>query len=161
MEKNSVFDRYVSGFTFLLGLLVIVYSMLLPKPIFAGQMGPGIFPTGIGALIVIVSVVLFRESGEKSRTEASEQPTSDQQVTTEKLFNRHLLFVIGALIIYILLFQILGFVISSMALILALGLLLGARKWIPLTLISVLFPTALFLLFGVLGVELPAGIMHF
>ncbi len=161
MEKNSVFDRYVSGFTFLLGLLVIIYSMVLPKPIFAGQMGPGIFPTGIGVLIVIVSAVLFRESGRKSRTGTSDQPTSEQQVTKEKLFNRHLLTVIAALIIYILLFQILGFVISSMAMILALGWLLGARKWIPLTLISVLFPTALFLLFGMLGVELPAGIVHF
>lgn len=128
---------------FLIGAAVVYFSQQMPKPIFAGQLGPGVFPTGIGLAIILVSGFLFWESRKKAN--------KDEQ----REWDKSILFSIGLLVLYVILFKPLGFIISSCLFILAMGWTLGARKWIPLLALSILFPGTVYLLFTQLGIMLP------
>jgi len=138
-----VFDRIVSIVMFLIGAAVVYFSQQMPKPIFAGQLGPGVFPTGIGLAMMFVSGLLFWESRKKAN--------EDEQ----REWDKSLLYSIALLVLYVILFKPLGFIISSCFLILAMGWTLGARKWIPLLAVSILFPGTVYLLFTQLGIALP------
>lgn len=142
-----MFDRVVSLAFLFIGAGTIYHALQMPKPVFAGQIGPGVFPLGIGVLIVIISFLLFLEQ----RKNASAYKPGKKGWKVEFPMWISVAYILG----FILILKIAGFVLSSFLLILLLGWQLGARKWIPLSLTALLFPGAIYLLFTQLGIVLP------
>lgn len=138
-----MFDRIVSLAMFGTGAATIYFAQQMPKPIFAGQLGPGVFPTGIGITMMFVSILLFLESRKKAEEKEKRE------------WDKSLLLTVALLILYVILFKPFGFIFSSFLLILAMGWNLGARKWVPLLSVSIIFPGAIYLLFTQLGITLP------
>lgn len=142
-----MFDRIVSIVMCAAGLGIYYGAALMPKPLFAGQLGPGIFPKFVGALIAIVSAFLFMETRKKE--------SADNQ------WDRTLTFVLIVLVLFVGLFHVLGFVLCSLLQIVVLGRVLGfSNKWV-LGVVSVLFPLFFYFLFSWLGINLPNGILPF
>lgn len=138
-----MFDRVVSLAMFLTGASAVYFAQQMPKPVFAGHLGPGVFPAGIGIAMMFVSILLFLESRKKA----------DEKEKRE--WDKNLLYSVALLVFYVILFKPVGFVISSFFLIIVMGWTLGARKWIPLLAVSIIFPASVYFLFTQLGIALP------
>jgi putative tricarboxylic transport membrane protein len=147
-----MFDRVVSISMLLVGISTVFSSDRLPKPIFGGQLGPGVFPKIIGVCIVIVSILLAIEN-QKQKVKKTEVKADIMH------WERNLWISVGSIVIYLLVFKSIGFILSGFLLICALGYLLGARKWLTLLSISILFPAAIYFGFEALGISLPPGLI--
>lgn len=141
-----MFDKGVSLISLLIGIGAVFMSSKLPKPIFAGQMSSGVFPTGIGYLIIMVSILLFIETARKKPRVFSP-------------IERSLYWAVLLITLYVIVMKPLGFIVASFLFIFIMGLMLGARKYITLGLNALLFPVVIYALFSVLGILLPQGIL--
>lgn len=146
-----MFDRIVALVMLAIGAFAIYNSSQMPKSLFAGQLGSGVFPMLIGWGIVIVSILLFIESLKQGK----------RQDEGEKGWDLTMWLSLGALVLYVATFEFLGFILSSAILIFLIGLILKGKKRVTLTCISVIFPAAIYFMFQELGINLPAGILPF
>lgn len=100
---NKTFDRYASIIFFVLGLSIFIYSQTLTKASFGSTIGPSAMPSFLSVILMLLSVVGLINSI-KSKSESKKQ---------EKLDYKSFLIILGALILYVLLLEPLGYVIST------------------------------------------------
>jgi putative tricarboxylic transport membrane protein len=134
-----------------IGAFAVYNSTQMPKSLFAGQLGSGVFPMLVGCGIVIVSVLLFIETLKQGK----------RQDEGEKGWDLTMWLSLGTLVLYVVTFEVLGFILSSALLIFLIGLILKGKKRVTLTCISVIFPAVIYFTFQELGINLPAGILPF
>ena len=155
---------------FLIGFAIVVWlgAEGLPKSPLGGQIGADGFPKllagslGVLALLLIIQTLLGR-SGSASRepsvpVEASASP--QDHATAPSARQQHIraagMLAIG--IVYVAVLETLGFVLSTLLMLLAVALYNGRRATLGLAAVAVAGATLLYLLFvRVLGVPLPPG----
>ena len=155
MEFYKFSPNLLSGIiSILFGLFIyykIPYEVEKPVLIFgqsSSEIDPQIVPTIIAFMFLIFG--LYTAFYEKD----SEISNSWPKVTKKLLI--HISTTILFLILYSVLFQYLGFVISSVLLILSLGTFMGNINFKYISLISILFPLSIFFIFvNVMHVFLP------
>ena len=153
------FDKFSPNL--LCGIISILFGLFIyykirtevEKPVLifgqsSSEIDPQIVPTIIAFMFLIFGIytVLYEKGSIKSN--------SWPKVTKNLLIN--ISTTILCLILYSILFQYLGFVISSVLLILSLGTFMGNVNLKYITVISILFPLSIFFLFvNVMHVFLP------
>lgn len=100
---NKTFDR-IAGCVFLIvGMFFITASMGISKSSYGSNVGPNIFPLGLGAILVLLSlIVIYKARGYKVSLQEK-----------EKRDYKRFTLVLAATFVYILLFEHLGYVIST------------------------------------------------
>ena len=155
MKFNKFSPNLLSG---LISILfgIFIYSKIpteVEKPVLifgqsSSEIDPQIVPTIVALMFLIFG--LYTVLYEKDSKISNSWPT----VTKNMLIN--ISATILCLILYSILFQYLGFVISSVLLILSLGTFMGNVNFKYITVISILFPLSIFFLFvNVMHVFLP------
>jgi putative tricarboxylic transport membrane protein len=140
-------DRFAAVFIFLASALYVRYSLTFQPPRFRSEvLGPATFPLMIGALMLVCSTLLFFQS-----LRAEEKPGSPWAAYLPALL------LWAALLAYVLVFDRLGFPLSTALFLLASLRLLGVRPWWKFLLYTALFTAALFYAFTALDVRLPPG----
>jgi len=139
----------------LLGIIYSYQSYHLPRAAIGKAMAPIYFPLGLGILMVIFGIILFTQTwfkyGIKFHTESTEKKPGLSYTT------KLIMFTSTISIIYALLFDVLGYVLST---ILFLGTILfvvnGKKQWKVNMLVSISFALAIYLVFSnLLGIVLP------
>ncbi|EKU50532.1 tripartite tricarboxylate transporter TctB family protein [Staphylococcus massiliensis] len=145
--------RYVTPIILILvGMIYLIFSLNLPKARIGDANGPLYFPIIVGSILCIMSVVyLFQEFRKRHERFDFFKPFLNQR--TLKL----LVGSIVTIVVYALIFERVGFLIST---ILFLGIIMflvnGHKKWLLNIVVSIIFSTVLWYTFSVLlGVSLP------
>jgi putative tricarboxylic transport membrane protein len=152
-------DLVSGGLAVAFGITVLVYIRGFPQ-LPGGQPGPALFPGIIAALFVLFGGILVvrwfarRRSGVGSLVEDAEQP---ERPTTKAWLTA--LAMCGAVVVYLLVVEVLGFAVTVSILLFALMTLLGTRILVA-AIASVTTAVVVMLLFQtVLLVPLPTGIL--
>lgn len=139
-----------------LGLFAIIYMIAgwnLPRfALSTGVIDSYIFPLILGALLLLLSIIYFVQSG----------GPKDAKSFMDGVNVPLLLKLFGTTVLYALILEPLGFVIATAIFLFGNMLLLGLRNWVKLTLISVGFAIGVYAVFVyVLEVSLARGILPF
>lgn len=140
--------------------------------------GPSAFPVLFGGLLALGGLALVarglraarRRTGREvapSAEAAPASPAGDQSAEEQSAAEqpapraRRSFWVLVALLIgYVLVFQPLGYLVATAVFLMALMTYLNARRWLVNLAFSILFPVAVYLLFGlVIRVTLPTGVL--
>ena len=155
MKFDKLSPNLLSGIVSILFGIFIYYKIPteVEKPVLifgqsSSEIDPQIVPTIVALMFLIFG--LYTTFYEKDAKISNSWP----KVTKQILIN--ISTTIICLILYSILFEYLGFVISSVLLILSLGTFMGNVNFKYLTVISILFPLSIFFLFvNVMHVFLP------
>ncbi|WP_126426848.1 tripartite tricarboxylate transporter TctB family protein [Brevibacillus marinus] len=123
------FDRYVSIVFVLIGAFFVVESRNIADSAYGSQVGPNLFPMGLGILLILISLRLWAEAG-KQREE--EQPSAPLQ-------HKRLLSFVAMTLLYAVCLEPLGYIISTFLFLFVGFLLMDRRKWWVSALIACCF----------------------
>jgi putative tricarboxylic transport membrane protein len=143
---NKTFDRYASVLFFLLGVGFIWHSNEISTSAYGSNVGPNIFPLGLGLLLIILSLRLFYEvMKSKANSEAG-----------DKLDYKKFLMIFTAAVLYAFFFEEIGYIIGTFLFLLFSFQVLEKGKLLKSLLISGLFSVGIYVLFVIiLEVSMP------
>lgn len=143
---SKTFDRFAGIAFLLIGLLFVLESQRISKSSYGSAVGPDIFPIGLGAVLILLSLRLLYET---FRYQASAQ--SGETV----LYKKFLIIFISALL-YAALLEPLGYVITTFAFLLVAFQTMERGKWIKSIIIAGVFSFGVYYFFAeFLGGSLP------
>ena len=136
----------------LFGAVTAYFSLRMPVGTFRAA-GSGLFPLGLGILLMGLSIVLLIKAGAQRKPVAKKKPSGELSQSAKQV----ILFT-SAIALAILLFKELGYPLMSFLLLLALLRILGVRSWAYSLSLSLLTATGVYFLFVVwLQIPLPKG----
>ena len=136
----------------LFGAVTAYFSLRMPVGTFRAA-GSGLFPLGLGILLMGLSIVLLIKAGAQRKPVAEKKPSDELSQPTKQV----ILFT-SAIALAILLFKELGYPLMSFLLLLALLRILGVKSWAYSLSLSLLTATGAYFLFVVwLQIPLPKG----
>lgn len=136
----------------ILGILISIGSFKVGILYFNAP-GAGLFPLLIGLATIFLSAILFLTSFRK-------KDESGNGIVGVGVRKKNLLLVLGALIVYALVIEILGFPITTFIFMVLVMRGVEPQRWTTILFIAVLSTLFTYLLFSVwLKVELPKGIL--
>ncbi|WP_199493095.1 tripartite tricarboxylate transporter TctB family protein [Marinitenerispora sediminis] len=145
----------VAAFLYLVAALVLVDAAGLDAGVTQrGPVGPAAVPVGVGLLLIVVATVLAVDVLRGGRGAAEDGEDVDPEATSDW---RTVALLAGAFLTNAALIDIAGWIISGALLFWGSAFALGSRHWIRDPLISVGLSAGTHLLFGSLGIWLPAG----
>ena len=150
MVKRKFSSTFWEGvFLFVVSVLGISMSFISHKDFnVEWKLSPYLFPLIISFFLLILSISIIMQ-GLKDESEKKEK---------SKIDIRSLLIFGLVCILYLLVFNFLGFVLSTIILLVLLMMLLGERRWWFILLVSVISSLIIYLLFAkYLSVMLPKG----
>jgi putative tricarboxylic transport membrane protein len=138
-----------------IGALILGGSFFLPTGGGYAQVGPGVVPRVVGAILVILGAVLLREAftgGFRGVDEEAEAKLPMDWVAFA--------WVSGGIIAYGLLVEPAGFVIASTILFVMVARGFASRRWVLNAITGVILAAVVFAIFNYgLGLTLPAGVL--
>jgi putative tricarboxylic transport membrane protein len=146
-------DEVIGGVLMLLfGAVTAYFSLRMPVGTFRAA-GSGLFPLGLGILLMGLSIVLLIKAGAQRKPVAEKKPSDELSQSAKQV----ILFT-SAIALAILLFKELGYPLMSFLLLLALLRILGVRSWAYSLSLSLLTATGAYFLFVLwLQIPLPKG----
>ena len=131
---NKTFDT-IAGCVFLIvGMFFIVASTGISASSYGSKVGPNIFPTGLGAILVFLSVIVITQARRV-------QPAAKGK--GRKNYTRFAL-VLSSTFLYILLFETLGYVISTFLYLVFVFQVMERKKPLYAILIAAFFSVAVY-----------------
>jgi putative tricarboxylic transport membrane protein len=155
MSKQKVDFNAITGIAVILfGLIYTVMSISLPRAAIGNAMDPIYFPLGLGILLMIIGLVLFVKSDKSNISVAISSMRS--KTPKDKEVTRMVTLTCVAAILYGLLFEHLGFIISTFGFMMSVLLITNAKKYIVNATVAIVFSVSIFALFNyALGIPLP------
>lgn len=143
---SKTFDRF-AGIAFLLvGILFVIESQKISESAYGSNVGPSIFPTGLGILLILLSIRLIYETF-KYKTEDGKD---------EVLQYKKFLIIFISAVLYAFLLEKIGYIITTFAFLLISFQTMERGKWISSIVIAAAFSIGIYYLFSeVLGGSLP------
>jgi putative tricarboxylic transport membrane protein len=156
-HKISWGELSLSLVLLILGLVVLLDGLGQPEAASASGIGAGLFPIIVGVILMLVSAMLVIEVLRGKRGE----PEDDEgDIDTSRLAAWQLLLTIAAIIFFILVLEVIGYILSAAITFWAIAFAMGARRHIRSGVIALGISAAIYLLFTqVLRIDLPGGIL--
>jgi hypothetical protein len=149
LNRDEVFGGTL---IFLFGAATVYFSLQMPIGTFRAA-GSGLFPLGLGILLMGLSMILVIKSWVPRKPMEGKKPTP----TVPRSAKQVILFS-GAVALAILLFQTLGYPLVSFLLLLALLRILGVKQWVYGVSLSLFTAIGVYILFVLwLQIPLPKG----
>jgi putative tricarboxylic transport membrane protein len=139
---NRTFDRYAGIVFLLLGAGFVWESRKIGTSAYGSNVGPEVFPTILGSLLVLLSLRLLYETV-KSKPAEKQNGNGDG----EKPDYVRLGLIFGSALVYVLILEPVGYVISTFVFLLIGFQIIERGKWLQSVLISACFSAAVYLLF--------------
>lgn len=149
---NLKFDRIAAIVFFVVGVIFVVQAQSISGSAYGSNVGPKVFPTGLGILLIFLSIILLIET---IKYKATYKIVGESEDLSTPQYKRFLIILIAALA-YIFLLEKIGYVISTFAFLLIGFQTLEKGKWISSTLVAAGFSVFIYVFFvNVLGGSLP------
>lgn len=162
-EKGSIgFDRVLAIITVPIAFFLIYVAYSAPKSNIRQTLGPEAMPIAVLILIIVCAVFIFiNSSGDAQEptpaTDVEEAPPVSAGFDKYKT----VVLVVLGLVVYGVMLEPVGFVISTTLLVLYSARLFEKGKWVRNTVVSLLFSISVYYCFvHLLDVMLPAGILE-
>jgi putative tricarboxylic transport membrane protein len=150
-------DRVIFVCTVLLAVVYLASTTQVPSLEIGDPLGPRAFPYLLGIALLVAAGIFGIEIWKESRQRKAE--------TEAPPFDRRVIPVLALVVlwtgVYYLMFEPLGYVISTSVFLIPLMARFNPGKWIANILSAVLFSAGTFFLFAKLEVSLPKGILPF
>lgn len=162
MTGNLVLS--IVSILFALFYLVISFTQLPPStsPI---TLGPRAWPVAILSLMIVMGIILFiRTLNEKRKSAAKEELLTqsekiEEEFEVEEVYKSKYLFISGILLLTLLSLSYLGFIVTAPIMLIAIALIIGVKRWLPIVLASIIGTACLTYLFPILlSIPLPRGV---
>jgi putative tricarboxylic transport membrane protein len=134
---NKTFDRYASLVFFALGIAFAAGSMGISTSTYGSNVGPNIFPLGLGVILVLLSLRLFYETFHYKQ----------EQQDGKKLDYKRFLVMLLSGVLYALFLEEVGYVISTFLFLLIAFQTMEKGKWLNSLLISAAFSIGVYVLY--------------
>ena len=139
----------------LLGALVLWGSFYLPTGGGYAQVGPGVVPRGVGALMIVLGVFLLREAFTGGFRGVDEEAEVHLPMDWPSFA-----WVSGGIIAYGLAIEHAGFILSSTMLYVAVARGFHSRRWLLNAAVGLVLAAIVFAIFNYgLGLSLPVGLL--
>jgi putative tricarboxylic transport membrane protein len=136
---NKTFDRYASILFFLLGVGFMWQSTTISTSAYGSNVGPNIFPLGLGLLLILLSIRLFFEALKSKGSKVE-----------ERLDYKKFLMIFTAALLYVFFFEDIGYIIGTFFFLLFSFQVLEKGKLLKSIFISGLFSVGVYVLFVVI-----------
>jgi putative tricarboxylic transport membrane protein len=150
--------NYIASFCFFVLAGIYLYAtFLLPTMRSQDPMGPKVFPVLLGIALAAGAVLLLAETirGTGKEKKKAKEPREGTQKNPGLIWA-----VIAWTIVFFLLFEPLGYIVSSILYILPLMVCFNKKRWWTNGITSMLFPLGIYILFvKFLGIMLPKGVI--
>jgi putative tricarboxylic transport membrane protein len=134
---EKIFDRYAGVIFLLIGTAFIFESRKISSSAYGSNVGPDIFPIGLGILLILLSIrLLFETTKYVGDTEKESKPD----------YKRFLLILVAA-IFYVLLLKPIGYVISTFLFLFFTFRVMERGGWIKMVVIATIFSFGVYYLF--------------
>ncbi|WP_262685641.1 tripartite tricarboxylate transporter TctB family protein [Paenibacillus baimaensis] len=143
MKVQRYYSAAIKVVPFILGLFFFIYSSRMSFGTWNNP-GPGLWPTCLSVLIMVVSVMLFF-------TDRNGDRKDDESFTTD---SRYSLYGVLSLALFIVLFEQIGLSLPSIAVFLFWTRFLGMERWITSILVSLGLTAAIYMIFA-WGLHIP------
>lgn len=145
----------VAGGVTVIGALILWGSFYLPTGGGYAQVGPGVVPRAVGALIILLGALLLREAFTGGFRGVDEEAEVHLPMDWPAFA-----WVSGGLIAYGLAIEHLGFILSSTVLFVMVARGFNSRRWLLNAATGVVLAIIVFAIFNYgLGLTLPAGVL--
>jgi len=139
---------------FIVAAVYLYLSFQLPNYEYA-PIDADVIPKGLGILLLVLSVFLFFSRVVETDAEKAKRDIPKKELGV-------IAAVFAMIFVYILLFETIGFIITTTLFIFFCSWFLGYRAWKTNILVSLLFPIVMYAIFVfALGIVLPRGILPF
>jgi putative tricarboxylic transport membrane protein len=147
-------DRKISVVLFIVALIYLLLSYQLPAFPYT-IVDADVLPKGLGFLLLLLSLILFFQNRPETKEQKQKRTLQKQDVVI-------LLSILGTVLVYIFLLEIVGFVINTILFLIVTTRVLGYMKWRTNIIVSVLFTLILYFSFNyLLQIYLPQGFLPF
>lgn len=147
-------NRKLGLLIFIVAAVYLYLSFQLPNYEYA-PIDADVIPKGLGILLLVLSIFLFF-----SRVVETDAEKAKRNIPKKEL--GVIAAVFAMIFVYILLFEAIGFIITTTLFIFFCSWFLGYRAWKTNILVSLLFPIVMYAIFVfALGIVLPRGILPF
>lgn len=137
---NLTFDRLGSIFFAIIGAAFIVESRSIAASAYGSEVGPNMFPLGLGILLILLSLRLFWETSKQKKTGA-------EPAASEKRNYGRFLLILAATFLYVFLFETLGYLIATFFFLAVAFRVMGSSSWIKAAAISLLFSVGVYYMY--------------
>jgi putative tricarboxylic transport membrane protein len=134
---SKTFDRYASVALFIVGIGFILESMNISETAYGSNVGPNIFPMGLGVVLVLLCIRLFYETFRYQQAGSQKQP----------LDKKRFLLILGAAVLYAWTLETVGYVITTFFFLLFAFQVMERGGWWKSVLIAALFSGGIYTLF--------------
>lgn len=167
MSLRLTTERWLAILIALLSLLVLFLALQVPEPSTFMPVGPRLFPIALGGAMLLSAVLLFilppRRPVAKTTDQVAAEHTDAAGIEgtgsgeeKDQFEWARVMALIGLTFAYVLLFSVLGFILSTTPFIVIAARILGSRNLVRDLIVAVVVPSAIYFLFTeVLRVGLP------
>ncbi|PSL36220.1 putative tricarboxylic transport membrane protein [Planomicrobium soli] len=143
---SKTFDRFAGIAFLLIGLLFVFESLRISESSYGSAVGPNIFPIGLGAILILLSLRLLHETF-RYRTGAG---------NGEAVQYKKFIIILVSALLYVALLEPLGYVITTFVFLLVAFQTMERGKWLKSFLIAGAFSFGVYYFFAeFLGGSLP------
>ncbi|WP_019413239.1 tripartite tricarboxylate transporter TctB family protein [Paenisporosarcina sp. TG20] len=143
---SKTFDRFASITFLLVGLLFVIESRSISQSAYGSTVGPNIFPTALGIILILLSIRLLFETTKYKGQEGTKEPVQ---------YVKFLIIFVSAAI-YAAVLEPVGYVISTFIFLLIAFQTMERGKWISTIIIAGAFSFGIYYFFSeFLGGSLP------
>ncbi|MDQ0428204.1 putative tricarboxylic transport membrane protein [Planomicrobium stackebrandtii] len=143
---SKTFDRFAGIIFLLIGLLFVIESQRISESSYGSEVGPDIFPIGLGTILILLSARLLYET---FRYEAVIK--NEESIKYKKFF---IIFI--SAVLYAALLEPLGYVITTFLFLVIAFQTMESGKWLQTLVIATAFSFGVYYLFAeFLGGSLP------
>jgi putative tricarboxylic transport membrane protein len=156
------FDRGVAVGLFFFASAMLYSAVSMPRPLVRQIVGPEVLPILLMGLLAVASVALFIRNGPIKVSNSAPKGELAKLLETEsiKVDHKTQALVVLGIAVYIVLFESLGYVISTALLCIYETAVFEAKHWVRNVLVGAGFSVAVYLLFvHILNVGLPKGVL--
>ena len=161
-------ERILSVSTIVFAAFFLVLSLQIEARA-DNLIGPGTWPGALMAMMLVLGIILTISLFRKKKAETASAATATEitaddedlmaEYEDEIVYPNKFYYMIGLLILYTIGLTIIGFILSTVLLILAGALLFGMKKWITALITAVVSTAGFILLFPILlSLPFPRGI---
>ena len=156
MEKQKVNFDFLSGtLSVIIGIVYGILAYNIKRSPMGNPLAPSLFPLILAAGMVIFGVMLLIKSDLQATKRAFEK-IKTTKTANDILSNKMIIATIVASVVYALIFEHLGYIISTILFIGFILTITNGRKWVKNLIISVVFSIAVYYIFNnLLGIVLP------